>query len=137
MLHQQYKINQDWRCDNAMPTKYKHSPFDEDMVDLMKAYNDTNQTSEKFNLIDARIMSLIRSYDFSDQTFFASNQYLAEQCFTTAATIQKSINKLYSHDLIKKNVCCVNGIKKRILIYNADGVKKFADMVAAPQATII
>ena len=105
--------------------KYKHSPFDEEMYDAMYGYNIKNPTLEKFNLIDIRIMSLIHSYDFSDQTFFASNQYMADKCFATAPTIQKSVNKLLAHKLITKNVHCINGIKKRTLSYNDEEVKKF------------
>ena len=105
--------------------KYRHSPFEEEMFDAMRAYNPNNPILEKFNLIDARLISLIHSYDFSGQTFFASNQYMADKCFTTAPTIQKSINKLCAHNLITKHVHCVNGIKKRVLNYNEDGAERF------------
>lgn len=105
--------------------KYRHSPFDEELFDAMGTYNIDKPSSEKFTLIDARIISLVHSYDYSNKVFFASNQYLAEKCYSTPATVQKSINKLYSYDLIKKNVSCVNGRKQRVLIYNEDGAQKF------------
>lgn len=105
--------------------KYRHSPFDEEMFDAMLIYNTNNPILEKFNLIDARLISLVHSYDFSGQTFFASNQYIADKCFTTAPTIQKSINKLCAHNLITKHVHCMNGIKKRVLNYNEDGAECF------------
>ena len=104
---------------------YKHSPFDEEIVDAMFIYNINHEAAEKFNLIDARIISMVHSYNYSGQTFFASNQYLADRCFTTAATVQKSINKLLAHNLLTKKVCCVNGKKKRILNYNELGVAAF------------
>ena len=106
-------------------SQYKHSPFDEEILDAMIAYNIDKPSSEKFTLIDARIISLIHSYAYSDKTFFASNQYLAKKCFTTPATIQKSINRLLNHDLIDKEVSCVNGKKQRILTYNEEGAAKF------------
>lgn len=106
---------------------YRHSPFDEELFDAMGAYNINKPSSERFTLIDARIISLVHSYDYSNKTFFASNQYLAEKCYSTPATIQKSINKLYSHGLINKNVSCINGRKQRILVYNEDGAKKFKE----------
>ena len=105
--------------------QYRHSPFDEEMLDAMIVFNENKPPSEKFTLIDARILSLVHSYTYANQTFFASNQYLAEKCFTTAPTIQKSINKLYAHDLIDKNVSCANGNKKRTLSYNEAGAKAF------------
>lgn len=104
---------------------YKHSPFDEEIFEAMIKYNINKPSAEKFTLIDARIISLIHSYDYAGKTFFASNQYLAEKCFATPATIQKSINKLCAHDLIIKTVSCTNGKKQRTLNYNEQGANKF------------
>ena len=104
---------------------YKHSPFDEEIFEAMVTHNIDKPSSEKFTLIDARIISLIHSYSYAGMTFFASNQYLAEKCFTTPATVQKSINRLLNHDLIDKKVSCVEGKKQRILIYNEQGAAKF------------
>ena len=105
--------------------QYKHTPFDEEILDAMITYNVDKPSSEKFTLIDARIISLIHSYFFTNTTFFASNQYLAEKCFTTPATVQKSINRLLNHDLISKNVSCINGKKQRVLTYNEPAANKF------------
>lgn len=105
--------------------QYKHSPFDEEIFEAMVKYNVNKPSAEKFTLIDARIISLIHSYDYANKTFFASNQYLAEKCMTTQATVQKSINKLCAHDLITKNVSCANGKKQRTLRYNEPGANKF------------
>lgn len=115
--------------------KYKHSPFDEEILDAMIYYNANNvESSEKFNLIDARILSLIHSYAFNDKPFFASNQYLADKCLVgSTTTIQKSINKLLANNLISKKVVCINGHKQRILIYNETAVNEFK-LWAAPQA---
>jgi transcriptional antiterminator len=104
---------------------YKHSPFDEEMVEAMNLFNENKPPTEKFTLVDARIISLVHSYTYADKTFFASNQYLAEKCFTTATTIQKSINKLCTYGLIDKKVFCVNGKKQRNLSYNERGAKQF------------
>lgn len=104
---------------------YKHSPFDEELTEAMIRFNENKPPTEKFTLIDARIISLVHSYTYSEKTFFASNQYLAEKCFTTAATIQKSINKLCAHGLINKEVFCVNGRKQRTLTYNEKGAQQF------------
>lgn len=104
---------------------YKHSPYDEELFDAMLLFNANKPQSEKFNLVDSRIISLIHSYTYADKTFFASNQYLAERCFATAATVQKSINKLYAYGLIDKKVFCINGRKQRVLTYNENGAKQF------------
>lgn len=104
---------------------YKHSPFDEDLCYAMELYNEDKPSSEKFTLIDARIASLVHSYSYSDKTFFASNDYLAKKCFTTPATVQKSINRLCSHNIIEKKVSCTNGKKQRFLSYNEPGAEEF------------
>ena len=116
------------------------SYFDEDLVNAMATHKD------KFTLIDARIVNLVRSYSRTGQTFYASNKYLAEKCFTTPATIQKSINKLLAYNLIIKKVACSNGHKQRMLTFNEDAANYFkkeafvdtpnANISAAPQATL-
>ena len=111
---------------------YKHSPFDEEILDAMIKYNIDKPTREQFTLVDARIISLVHSYEYSGKTFFASNKYLAERCFTTQTTIQKSINKLLAHGFINKKVFCIEGRKQRILTYNEEAVEEFK--LAAPQA---
>jgi hypothetical protein len=105
--------------------QYKHSPFDEEIVEAMALFNENKPPTEKFTLVDARIISLVHSYTYADKTFFASNQYLAEKCFTTAATIQKSINRLCAYGLIEKKVFCINGKKQRTLSYNEHAAKQF------------
>jgi DNA-binding MarR family transcriptional regulator len=106
-------------------TPYRHSPFDEEMYDAMTAFNKSKPPSEHFSLVDARIISLVHSYYFSGVTFFASNQYLAEKTRSTAATVQKSINKLCAYGLIEKTVSCVNGKKQRVITYSEPGAKAF------------
>jgi DNA-binding MarR family transcriptional regulator len=132
---QQYKIN--YKGAEHMITEkqsYKHSPFDEELFEAMESYNAQNPSPDRFTLVDARIISLVHSYDYGDKTFFASNQYLANKCLTTAATVQKSINKLCTHNLITKNVSCLNGRKQRVLTYNEEGAKQFksSNLLAAP-----
>jgi hypothetical protein len=104
---------------------YKHSPFDEDLCAAMEIYNQDKPSSEKFTLVDARIASLVHSYTYSDKVFFASNDYLAKKCFTTAATVQKSINRLCLHDILYKKVSCTDGKKQRFLYYNESGAEEF------------
>ena len=105
--------------------QYKHSPFDEEMLTAMEIFNTDRTSSEKFTLIDARIISLVHSYYYANKIFFASNKYLADKCFTTAATVQKSINKLCAYNLIHKKVSCIEGKKQRVLTYNEDGAEEF------------
>ena len=105
--------------------QYKHSPFDEEILEAMIRYNINKPPTERFSLIDARILSLIHSYSYTGTTCFASNQYLAEKCLTTPATVQKAINKLINHDLIDKKISYPDGKKQRILIYNEPAADKF------------
>lgn len=107
--------------------QYKHTPFDEEIFEAMAIFNIDKPSVEKFTLVDSRIISLVHSYNYSNKTFFASNEYLANKCLTTPATIQKSINRLISHGLIEKQVSHVNGKKQRTLIYSEEGSKIFKD----------
>lgn len=108
-----------------MKTPYRHSPFDEEMYDAMTAFNKHKPSKEQFNLVDARIISLIHSYYYSDTTFFASNQWLAEKSRCTPSSAQKSINKLLLYGLINKKVFCVDGKKQRVLTYNEEAAEEF------------
>jgi len=62
------------------------------------------------------LMHVIHSYAYSNKQFFASNVYLAEKCLATQSTIQKSINRLIAHKFITKEIRCVDGHKKRIIM---------------------
>lgn len=112
---------------------YKHSRFDEEILEAMMYYNANNE--DKFTLTDARILSLIHSYAYNNKLFFASNRYLADKCLTTQPTVQKSINKLIAHGLVSKAITCINGRKQRILTYNETAINEFK-LWAAPQATV-
>lgn len=105
--------------------EYRHSRFDEEILDAMAAYNASKPAKDQFALIDARVISLVHSYAYADKQFFASNAYLAEKCLATQSTIQKSINRLIAHKFIAKEVHCINGHKKRIITYNDDAVEEF------------
>lgn len=105
--------------------QYRHTPFDEEILDAMITYNSDKPTTERFTLIDARILSLIHSFYYSNTTCFASNQYLADRCLTTPATVQKSINRLLNHDLINKIVSYPEGKRQRILVYNETAADEF------------
>ena len=98
-----------------MKELYINSLFDESIYDAMTIFNEGKPASEQFSLVDARIISLVHSCDYSDVVFSASNKYLAEKSRTTPATIQKSINKLCGYNLINKKVLCIDGKKQRIL----------------------
>lgn len=107
---------------------YKNSRFDDSIVDAMIISNTLdkqNGEKEKFNLIDAHIISVVHSYDFSNNTCFASNKYFANCLFTTEPTIQKSINKLCDLNFISKKISYKDGLRHRVLIYNEDVVEKF------------
>lgn len=106
-------------------TPYRHSPFDEEMYDAMTVFNQNNPSIKQFNLTDARIISLIHSYYYSDMEFFASNKWLAEKSRCTPASVQKSINKLLLYGLINKKVSCVDGKKQRVLTYNEEAAEEF------------
>lgn len=117
--------------------EYKHTPFDEEILDAMITYNADKPSSEKFTLIDARIISLIHSFSYTGTTCFASNQYLAEKCLTTTVTVQKSINRLLNHNLIDKKISSHEGKRQRILTYNETAADQFKTSVQEIQSKVI
>lgn len=117
--------------------QYRHSPFDEEILDAMISYNKNQPSSEKFTLVDARIISLIHSYSYTGTTCFASNQYLAEKCLTTTVTVQKSINRLINHNLIDKKISIHEGKRQRVLTYNETAADQFKASSRESQGKVI
>jgi len=114
--------------------QYRHSRFDEEIKDAMMYYNANHpelSQAEKFNLIDAYILSLVHSYAYNNKYFFASNRYLADKCLVSQPTIQKSINKLIEHKLVTKSRTCIKGQPQRILLYDEAAIEEFL-LWAAP-----
>ena len=96
--------------------------FNEDILDAMHAYNIAHAESEKFTLVDARILNLVYS---SQKPFYESNEYLAAKCMVSQMTVQKSINKLVAHGFILKSVYYIDNTKRRVLTYKEDVVNQF------------
>ena len=74
---------------------YKNSRFDDSIVEAMVISNTLDKQSgkkEKFNLIDAHIISVVHSYNFSNNICFASNKYFANCLFTDKPTTSLVIN---------------------------------------------
>ncbi len=109
---------------------YKHSRFDDSVVDAMLTSNALNNLKEKFTLIDARIMSIVHEHWCSGGRCVMSNNYFAVHTFTTEATIQKSINKLCGLNFISKRIQYIKGKRRRVIIYNQDTVEIFKSQMS-------
>lgn len=118
--------------------QYRHSRLDEEIKDAMMYYNANHpelSQADKFNMVDAYILSLIHSYAYNNKYFFASNKYLADKCLVSQPTIQKSINKLIKHKLVTKSRTCIKGQPQRILLYDEAAIEEFLLWEATPPST--
>lgn len=112
---------------------YKNSRFDDSIVDAMVISNTLDKQSgekEKFNLIDAHIISVVHEHWCSGGRCVMSNNYFAVRTFTTEATIQKSINKLCGLNFISKRIQYIRGKRRRVIIYNQDTIEIFKSQMS-------
>ena len=92
--------------------------------DIMYAINRHNaiMCEERFTLLDANILCLIKSFNDNNQKFYMSNQELKQLFLSDPGTIQRSIDRLIRKGLIKKEIEYMDMRKKRYLTYQRDAV---------------
>jgi len=92
--------------------------------DIMYAINRHNaiMCEERFTLLDANILCLIKSFNDNNQKFYMSNQELKQLFISDPGTIQRSIDRLIRKGLIKKEIEYADMRKKRYLTYQRDAV---------------
>ena len=95
-----------------------------DINRAMRQYNHVIIGS-KLNIMDANILSIVKSFSEAGYNFFMSNRELADITISDASTVQKSINRLISIGLLKKEVVYDGQRPRRILIYQKDVVNNF------------
>lgn len=94
--------------------------------DILHAINRYNSImcEERFTLLDANILCLIKSFHESNQKFYMSNQELKQVFISDPGTIQRSIDRLIRKGLIKKEIEYIDMRKRRYLSYQSDAVSK-------------
>lgn len=96
-------------------------------TDISRAMNQYNRTitGSRLNIIDANILSIVKSFSESGTNFFMSNKELADITISDASTVQKAINRLITIGLLKKETAYDGQRPRRVLIYQTDAVKRF------------
>jgi len=87
-----------------------------DIAKAMSGYNAKTQ-SKHFGLIDAHILSLIKSFYDNDQWFHMTNAEIAAIMLVSEATVKRSINKLFKFGLLKKEVVGETTFEGRTIVY--------------------
>ena len=79
---------------------------------------------ERFTLLDANILCLIKSFHDHNQKFYMSNQELKQLFVSDPGTIQRSVDRLIRKGLITKEIEYIDMRKRRYLAYQSDAVNK-------------
>ena len=98
-----------------------------DITSAMSKYNKI-MTGQRFNTLDANILSLIRSFARTDTRFFMSNKELADVMVADPSTVQRSIDRLIAVGLVNKEIIYIGSRPQRILTYQQDAVKKLLEL---------
>ena len=93
-------------------------------TDISRAMHQYNRTiiGSRLNIMDANILSIVKSFSESGTNFFMSNKELGDITISDASTVQKSINRLIGIGLLKKETIYDGKRPRRVLIYQADAV---------------
>ena len=100
-----------------MPNKYSflvHS-------NIMHAINKHNNImpGERLTFLDGALLCFIKSFQDKNQKFYMSNKELSKLFVSNESTIQRSINKLTSMQLLSSEKVYCGQQPRRYLTYNA------------------
>ena len=106
-----------------MPKDYNYKNYFS-ISEAMKIHN-TIMPGPKFTLLDYNILCLTRSFFEASQSFYMTNEQLAELFFSCEKTVRSSISRLCATGLLKKELIDNNRLKGRYLIYQPINVQRF------------
>lgn len=101
-----------------MSSKYYYN-YQCNIAKAMQEYN-AKTSSKHFGLIDAHILSLIKSFCDSKQSFYMTNTEIAKIMLVSECTVKRSIDKLHKLNLIKKESLGKRTFDGRHIAYCAD-----------------
>lgn len=119
---QQYKIKEG----DPMPQNYTfiiHS-------DIMYAINKHNNImpGERLTFLDGAILCFIKSFQDKGQKFYMSNKELSKLFISNESTIQRSINRLISMQLLSSEKIYYGQQPRRYLTYNEWTLQELMEM---------
>lgn len=107
-------------------SKYNYN-ISTDITCAMSKYNKI-MSGVRFNIIDGNILNLVRSFARTNTKFYMSNRQLAEIMIADPSTIQRSIDRLVSLGLLKKEIIYVGPKPQRLLTYQKDAVQQLLNL---------
>jgi DNA-binding MarR family transcriptional regulator len=93
----------------------------------MSRYNKI-MTGPRFTTLDGNILNLIKSFSDSETKFYMSNKELGEVMIADPSTIQRSIDKLVTSGLVKKEIIYIDAKPQRILTCQKEALRRLLDL---------
>ena len=82
----------------------------------------------RLTILDANILSLLKSFARAKAQFYMSNKELGEIMISDPTTIQRSINRLIAVGLVKKETMYMGQKPQRILTYQEQAIKNIINL---------
>ena len=95
--------------------------------DIMHALNKHNNIipGERLTFLDGALLCFIKSFQDRQQKFYMSNKEIGKLCASNESTIQRSINRLLSMDLLHAEKIYCGQQPRRYLTYNEWTLQEF------------
>lgn len=85
--------------------------------------------SPHLTILDAAILSLAKSFHETGNNLFMSNKELGKLLLSDPGTVQRSIDRLITAGLLKKEKEYISGKPRRHLLYQSDAVQRLYDLL--------
>ena len=98
---------------------------------ILYALNKHNEimVGPRLTLLDASILSLAKSFYETNNKLFMSNKELGKLFLSDPGTVQRSIDRLIEHGLLKKEKEYIGSKPRRYLVYQPDVMQHIIELV--------
>lgn len=99
-------------------------------TNITRAMNNYNKiiVGQRFNTLDAAILNLVKSFFESGTKCYISNKALGEIMVADPSTVQRSIDRLISAKLIKKEIIYIGQKPQRLLTYQPEAINELLEL---------
>lgn len=80
---------------------------------------------DRMTLLDGAILCLVKSFQDKNQKFYMSNKEIGKLCASNESTVQRSINRLLSMQLLQAEKIYFGQQPRRYLTYNSWTLQDF------------
>ena len=107
-----------------MPSKTYSFLIQSDIMHAITKHNEI-MPGKRMTLLDGTILCLVKSFQDKGQKFYMSNKEIGKLCASNESTVQRSINKLLSLDLLCAEKIYCGQQPRRYLTYNSWTLQDF------------